>query len=142
MGSINWIDLAQDRDRSWALVKTVMKLQFPSNAGNFLSSLGRFGFSGRTLLYGVSWLSDKAAKPPSNSTIGRVEPVFPLPKRANWFWNAPRILSNGHWKPLSILRECKCLRRRVDRSYLHLVRGLRTRGAIFHPHVPSWRARK
>jgi hypothetical protein len=24
------------------------------NAGNFLSSLGRFGFSGRTLLHGVS----------------------------------------------------------------------------------------
>jgi hypothetical protein len=36
-----------------ALVNTVMNLRVPQNAGNFLSSLGRFSFSGRTLLYGV-----------------------------------------------------------------------------------------
>jgi hypothetical protein len=53
-GGMDWINLAQDRDRRRALVKAVMNLQVPLNAGNFLSSLGRFNFSGRTLLHGVS----------------------------------------------------------------------------------------
>jgi hypothetical protein len=35
-------------------VYTVMNLRVPQNAGNFLSSSGRFSFSGRTLLHGVS----------------------------------------------------------------------------------------
>jgi hypothetical protein len=35
---MEWIDLAQDRDRWRALVNTVMKLRVPKNAGNFLSS--------------------------------------------------------------------------------------------------------
>jgi len=28
-GSVNWIELAQDRDRWWALVKAVMNLRVP-----------------------------------------------------------------------------------------------------------------
>jgi hypothetical protein len=28
-GGIDWIDLAEDRDRWWALVMSVMKLQLP-----------------------------------------------------------------------------------------------------------------
>jgi hypothetical protein len=28
-GSMDWIDLAQDRGRSWTLVKTVMKIRVP-----------------------------------------------------------------------------------------------------------------
>jgi hypothetical protein len=53
---VDWIDLDQDRDR-WrrALVYTVMNLLVPKNTGNFLSSLGHFSFSGRTLLHGVSY---------------------------------------------------------------------------------------
>ena len=35
---MEWIDLAQDRDRWRALVNTVMKLRVPKNAGNFLSN--------------------------------------------------------------------------------------------------------
>jgi hypothetical protein len=36
-GSMDWIDLAQDRDRWWAVVNAVMNLRFPQNAGNFLN---------------------------------------------------------------------------------------------------------
>jgi hypothetical protein len=58
---MDWIDLAQHRDRWWAVVNAVMalvymamNLQVPQNAGNFLCSLGCVSFSGRTLLHGVS----------------------------------------------------------------------------------------
>jgi hypothetical protein len=35
---MDWIDLAQDRDRWWALVNVIMNLQVLQNAGNFLTS--------------------------------------------------------------------------------------------------------
>jgi len=35
---MDWIDLAQDRDRWWALVNAVMYLRVSQNAGNFLTS--------------------------------------------------------------------------------------------------------
>jgi hypothetical protein len=37
-GGIDWIDLAQDRDRWRALVNAVMDLLVPLNAGNFFTS--------------------------------------------------------------------------------------------------------
>ena len=37
MGCMDWIDVAQDRDRWRALVNTVMKLRDPQNAWNFLT---------------------------------------------------------------------------------------------------------
>jgi hypothetical protein len=36
-GDIDWIELAQDRDRWRALVTEVMNLRVPQNAGNFLT---------------------------------------------------------------------------------------------------------
>jgi hypothetical protein len=37
MEGIDWINLAQDRDRWRALVNDVMNLRVPQNAGNFLT---------------------------------------------------------------------------------------------------------
>jgi hypothetical protein len=46
-GGVDWIDLAQDRDRWRALVNTVMNLRVLLNAGKFLSSCTTGSFSRR-----------------------------------------------------------------------------------------------
>jgi hypothetical protein len=51
---VDWIGLAQERDRWWALVNAVMNLWVPYNSGNFLTSCKPVSFSRRTLLYGVN----------------------------------------------------------------------------------------
>jgi len=38
VGCMDWIDLAQDKDRWQAIVNAVMNLQVPYNAGNFWTS--------------------------------------------------------------------------------------------------------
>ena len=51
---MDWIDLAQDRDKSHALVNAVIKLRVSENVFNFVSSCGPVSFSGSTLLHVVS----------------------------------------------------------------------------------------
>ena len=49
-GGMDWIELAQDRDRWGALVNVVMKLQVPQYAGNFLTSFKPVSFSRSSIL--------------------------------------------------------------------------------------------
>ena len=61
-GYMEWIGLAQDRDRWRTLVSTVINLRVPWNAGNFLTSCKPVGFSRRTLHHGVSKLASNKAR--------------------------------------------------------------------------------
>ena len=54
MWCMEWIGLAQDRDRWRTLVSAVMNLRVPWNAGNSLTSCKPVSFSRRTLHRGVS----------------------------------------------------------------------------------------
>jgi len=50
-GGMDWIDLAEDRDRWRALVTSFL---IPQNVGDFLTGRGTLSFAGRILLRGVS----------------------------------------------------------------------------------------
>jgi hypothetical protein len=53
-GGKQWIDLAQDMDRWWAIVNEVINIRVPYDAKRFLTSWRPVSFSGRTLLQGIS----------------------------------------------------------------------------------------
>jgi hypothetical protein len=53
-GDMDWIGLAQNRDKWRAILNAVMNLRVPSNAGIFLTSYKLVSFSRRTLFHGVS----------------------------------------------------------------------------------------
>jgi hypothetical protein len=47
-GGMDWMELAQDRNRWRVLVNGAMNLRVPQNAGNFLTSTESVSFSRRT----------------------------------------------------------------------------------------------
>jgi hypothetical protein len=51
---MDWIDLAQERDRWRVLVNAVMDLRVPLNKGNLSTGREQVSFSRRTLLHGLS----------------------------------------------------------------------------------------
>jgi hypothetical protein len=53
MGGTDWTILPQDRDQSWGLVNTAMKLLILVSAGNFLTSRATVRFSKKALLHVV-----------------------------------------------------------------------------------------
>jgi len=72
-GYMDWIWLAQDRDRWRTLVSAVMNLRVPWNGGNFLTSCKPVSFSRRTLHHGVSkckWFIRNASSNHSKKIIG------------------------------------------------------------------------
>jgi hypothetical protein len=53
-GGVDWIKLAQDRDKWQTLVNFVVNYRVTQNAGNFLTNCKPVSFSRQNLLHGVS----------------------------------------------------------------------------------------
>jgi hypothetical protein len=56
---VDWVDVAQDRDKSLAVVKTAVHILVPYDAANFMTSEGFFKrrtAAGRTVLFALTIL--------------------------------------------------------------------------------------
>jgi hypothetical protein len=60
-GGVDWIGLAQDRDRRWALVNVVMSLRVPHNAGKLSSGCITGGISSSAQLHSQLTLHSQTA---------------------------------------------------------------------------------
>ena len=84
-GYMDWIRLAQGRDRWRTLVSAVMNLRVPWNAGNFLTSCKPVSFSRRTLHHGVSnyWYSGQSTLKNGRRGVGKFTLAEPSPRVGN-----------------------------------------------------------
>jgi len=88
-GYMDWIGMAQDRDRWLTLVSAVMNLRVPWNAGNFLTSCKPVSCSRRTLHHGVSKHIHQVSVCP-HVTTSKIMHGFPLTLLSASF------IKNGH----------------------------------------------
>jgi hypothetical protein len=57
---MDYIDLAEVRDKWWTVVNMAMNLQVSENVGNFLTSWRTVSFTRKTLVHGVGQLVDQS----------------------------------------------------------------------------------
>ena len=86
-GYMDWIGLAQGRDRWRRFVSAVMNLRVPWNAGNFLTSCKPVSFSRSTLHHVVSKISIPSLE----------HTVFPIQQVTGFFLWVNREVN--HWPP-------------------------------------------
>jgi len=72
---MDWIDLAQDRNKWQVLVNKVMNIRVPQNARNFLTSCVTIRFSRKTLLHGVIYLLTYAVRRRLVRLVGSADPA-------------------------------------------------------------------
>jgi hypothetical protein len=96
MDNTDWIDLAQDTARWWAVVNALMNFRVPQNLAN-LTSWRPVSFSGRTRLYGgsvsIKTCCDRVctyAVPPQRRVRQDISQVGPLGDgwEIEWIWKS------------------------------------------------------